>query len=111
MASIRQRVRTVIRGGLLLRELRGVHRQLSRIADALEEYNSHQWPQMAQPDPDQAPVEVSYVDTVFQAELVDIEMRLTAAVGLPPSEDQILAEYVRRHPDSPAAAYGVGEDR
>jgi hypothetical protein len=105
MASVRQRLRQVIKGGLLLRELRGVHRQLARIADALETYNAHQWPQQIQPDPDQPGVEVSYVDTLFQQELVDIEMRLTAAVGIPPSEDQILAEYVRRHPDSPAALH------
>jgi len=99
------RLRQLIRGGILLRELRGVRKELSRIAAALEDYNLHQWPQQIPQEEGQPTVEVSYVDTLFQQELVEIELRLTAAVGLPPSEDQILAEYVRRHPDSPAALH------
>jgi len=108
MASVRQRLRQVMRGGLLLRELRGVRSELGRIAAALEAYNAHQWPHTIHEEEGQPSVEVSYVDTAFQAELVDIEMRLTGASGLPPSEDQIMAEYIRRHPDSAAATYASG---
>lgn len=91
-------------GGLLLLELRGMRRELttltlavSRIAEALERQNAHRYP--TQHDSTQLPAttEVSYADTDTQQEFADIELRLTAAKGLPPTEDEILAEFERRH--------------
>jgi hypothetical protein len=106
MATIRQRMRRVLKGGLLLRELKGVRSELARIAAALETYNAHQWPQSIQPDPSIPAVEVSYVDTQVQAELLEIELRLTSATGQAPTEDEVVAEYVRRYPDSDLATRG-----
>ena len=103
MPSLAQRLRRLARTGLLLREVRGVRKELSRIAAALETYNQHQWPQHIQPDPDLPAVEVSYVDAEHQLELMDIETRLTAARGQPPTEEEILQEYLRRHTDADGA--------
>lgn len=100
MGKIGTAVRRMTRGGLLLREVRGVRRELARIATALETYNAHQWSQQIQGDPAVPPVEVTYVDTQVQAEFLEIELGLTQAKGTPPTEDQILAEWFRRHPES-----------
>lgn len=80
-------------------ELQGLRQVGERIAAALELANAHQWPQILQPSPDVPPVEVTYVDNDYQVEMMDIEARLTAARGAPPSEEEIFAEFVRRHPD------------
>lgn len=110
LLSIRARLRRLTRMGLLLREVRSLHQELAgvhavgeRIAAALEASNAHQWPQQLSATPDQPPVEVTYVNNAYQEEVMDIETRLTAARGAPPSEEEILAEFVRRHPDSDVA--------
>lgn len=89
-------------GGLLLLELRGMRRELadlkvalSRIATALEERNAHEWPQQV-PQGDLPAVEVSYADDVVSQEMMQVELDLTNAKGMPPSEDEILLEYERR---------------
>lgn len=41
-------------------------------------------------------VDVSYVDTAVQAAFMDIELRLTQARGMPPTEEEVLAEFERR---------------
>jgi hypothetical protein len=91
-------------GGLLLREVRGLRREvaalqvsLGRVASALELANAHRWPQQVQPDPDAPAVVVAYVDDQQQAEFMDIELRLTTATGRPPTDDEVLQEYERRH--------------
>lgn len=100
MKTVTQQLRRFTARGILLREVRAIRQELGRIATAFEQYNAHQWPQQVQPDPDQPPVEVSYVDTDYQREMVDIEMRLTQAKGVPPTDEEILAEFIRRYPDS-----------
>jgi hypothetical protein len=110
MTSLRSKLRRFTAGGILLREVRAMRQELqglrevgTRIALALEAYNAHTWPQQVQPNPDLPAVEVTYVDTEYQIELMDIEARLTSARGAPPSDEEVLAEYVRRHPDSDVA--------
>lgn len=82
----------------LRRELAGLREGVDRIAAALEQYNAHQWPQQVQPTDDLPAVEVTYADEPQQQEFMDIELRLTAALGMPPTEDMILEEYHKRHP-------------
>lgn len=87
-------------GGLLLRELRGLRQEMAGIRAVLESFHAHQFPQTVQADPSRPPVEVTYVNETQQREFMDIELRLTAARGTPPSEEEILAEWERRHLES-----------
>lgn len=49
----------------------------------------------------QAPsTEVSYVNDWEQFELMQIETELLQAKGLPPSVEEVVAEYERRHPEA-----------
>lgn len=90
-------LRRFVGAGLLLREIRSLRKAAERIAAALELRNAHDYPQIVRADAAIAPTEVTYVDEVHQAELMDIELRLTHASGAPPTEDDILSEYTRRH--------------
>lgn len=103
--SLAKGLRRFAAAGRILLEVRGLRQEVQalragvdRIADALEQYNAHQWPQVRQADPTAPAVEVTYADQPQQQEFMDIELRLTAARGQPPTEDEILAEYERRHP-------------
>jgi len=78
--------------GLLLREVRNLRKAAERIATALELQNAHAYPQLVV-SPDDRETEVTFVDAQHQAALMEIEMRLTAAKGIPPTEDEILATY------------------
>jgi hypothetical protein len=49
------------------------------------------------PSPHEDPVRISYVTDDFSAELAEIELGLTRVLGQPPDEDQVMAEYERRH--------------
>lgn len=89
-------------GGLLLLEVRGLRREVARLADAqerqavvLEQFFARQYPTPVQPDPNAPPVEVSYVNAEHQRLLMEVELRLTQAKGQPPSEEEILAEFDR----------------
>ena len=91
-------------GGFLLLEIRKLRKDLGglraageRIAAALEAFNAQQWPQPAAPSTDSPSVSVTFVDTLSQLEFMDIEMRLTQARGMPPTDEEILQEYDRRH--------------
>lgn len=86
---------------LLVRELRRLRKELAGQRVALEGIRQQLQPLV--PPPPLAPtaqqaddVEVTYVNDSLSAEMADIELRLTAARGLPPTEDEILAEYERR---------------
>jgi len=93
MISLRRlSLRRLASVGLLLREIRSLRKSAERIAAALELRNAHDYPQVVA-TPDQRETEVTYVDAQHQATLMDIEMRLTAAKGIPPTEDEILAMY------------------
>lgn len=91
-------------GGLLLLEVRGLRREvaglreaLERVAMALELRNDHDFP-VTLPATDEAPeIEITYADTPMQQELADIELRLTAARGRIPTEEEIQEEFERRH--------------
>jgi len=82
--------------GLALRELRRLRTAAERIATALELQNAHAYPQLVV-SPDDRETEVTYVDAEHQATLMEIEMRLTAAKGIPPTEDEILAMWEIEH--------------
>lgn len=91
-------------GGLLLLELRGLRAEVqtlasavSRIAAALEARNAHEWPQQIQGDPSLPAVEVTYVQDEQRAEFMEIELQLTRARGTPATEEEIFAEWERRH--------------
>jgi len=95
-------------GGILLRELRGIRQALERLADVQEATFAAAHPttpsQARAPDaPEQDPVWVTTVDSQLAADLADIELRLTGAKGMPPTEDEILAAYEAQHtePDDP----------
>ena len=97
------RLRRLTRIGLLLREVKGIRLELKRVADAMELANAHAWPQQIQADPTLPATEISFVSSEYQAELMEIEMGLTHAKGMVPNEDEILAEYHRRHPQDEAS--------
>lgn len=86
-------------GGLFLRELRSIRLELGRIATALELSNAHHWPQQASSTPaeDLEPTTISYVNNAEQAELAEIELAMTRRMGIPPSEDEVMAEFNRRY--------------
>lgn len=90
-------LRRFIGAGMLLREIRSLRKAAERIATALELANAHNYPQVLQASDVALPTEVTYVDEDHQRELMDIELRLTRASGAPPTEDEILSEYERRH--------------
>lgn len=86
-------------GGYLLRQLQrdlaALRVEVGRIAAALELRNAHDYPQVLQPNPDLPPVTVAFVDQVEQAEWMDIELRLTQALGHPPTEEAVFEEWQR----------------
>lgn len=89
-----------IAGGIiavLLPEVRKIRRALQRIARGLEEQNALARPTVPVRAANEGDTEVTYVNDAVQAEWMDVEMRLTQAKGIPPSEDEILAEWERRH--------------
>lgn len=93
-------------GGLLLREIRAMRIEFARIGDQLvtiaallEERNAHDYPRKHVSASPQVPaVEVTYVDDQVQAEWMAIDLALTQVMGRLPSEDEVQAEYDRRHP-------------
>ena len=93
----------------MLREVRGLRKDLRSIAQSLAQIASelHYRNQMEHPRPDPAAlesgplVEVSFSDPREVVEMMDIELSLTQARGMPPSEDEIMQEYARRHGTAP----------
>lgn len=97
------KLRALASGTLLLlevrrlrRDLAGLQQEIARIATAMELANAHAYPMQIQPDDGLPPVEVLHVDDAQQEEFMDIELRLTRAKGIPPSEEEILKEYELR---------------
>jgi len=81
----------------LRREVAGLREAVARIAAVLEA--THPLPAQPPAGASVAPeVEVTFVEASEQAELMEIELGLTRARGMLPSEDEILQEYLRRHP-------------
>lgn len=101
-----QGIKQLAERGLLIRELRRLRQTVlkldaavTRIAEALEAHNTHTGVTTTAPaEAAPAPLEITYVTTESQEEFMDIEMRLTNARGTPPTEEEVLQEYVRRHP-------------
>jgi hypothetical protein len=92
--------KTLLRGLVFRRELRGIRADLKglrvaaeRIAAVLEAQRPAAPREGSEADP---LVSISYVDDAAAAEFMDIELRLTQAKGMPPSEEEIMAEYERR---------------
>lgn len=85
----------LLRGFVSLRgDLHGIRVAAERIAAALESQQAPQGREGSEADP---LVTITYVDNEASAEMMDIETRLTAARGMPPTEDEIMAEWERRH--------------
>ena len=95
-------LRSLMRLGWLLRELKGLRGEMAglrlaaeRVAAALELQNAHAYPQVIQASPDSPAVQVSYTDDQAQLDLMEIELRLTGARGSPPTEEEVLVEWER----------------
>lgn len=94
-------------GGILLRELRGIRQALERLADVEERrLEMEQGPGVSAYDDPEGPdpvVEITEVDTQLASELADIELRLTTAMGRPPTEEEVLQAYdaLHKEPDDP----------
>lgn len=86
-------------GALLLPELRLLRQACEGIQAALEYHNAQEWGMTLQGDPALPAVEVTYVNDLHQAEMMDIELRLTQASGTPPTEEDMMVEWERRHAD------------
>lgn len=82
---------------LLRKDLQAINQTLASITGALDYRNAQEYGLTVQPDPNRPAVEVHFVNDNYQAEIMDIELRLTGASGAPPTEDEILAEYEKRH--------------
>lgn len=95
------RLKAVADGSLILLELRAVRQELAGLRAATDSIAST-LARLVPPAPDPAQMEsgltIAYVDSAYQAEVMDIELRLTRARGVPPTEDEVLEEYERRHP-------------
>ena len=89
-------LRRIVQLGTALRELRALRQATERIADALEYANAQQWGQTVQANPDVPAVEISYVNDDEAARIMDAELRLTTALGRPPTEEEIFAEVDRQ---------------
>lgn len=83
-------------GGLLLPELTLLRLATERCAEALEWRNAQDYPLQLQPDPGAPVVDVTYVNDAYQAEIMEIELRLLQASGAPPTEEAVLLEWERR---------------
>jgi len=81
---------------LLRQDLQQINTTLAQIAGALDYRNAQEYGVQVQPDPAVPAVEIAYVRDDYQAEIMDIELRLTQASGAPPTEEEILQEYERR---------------
>ena len=99
------RMKGLWRGYRLLRravaELAGIRRALEVLADAQLQVAAQAQPPASAFEPDPAG-DSPYVETTQQAALMDIELRLTQARGVPPTEDEILLEFERRYGQTPA---------
>lgn len=89
---------------ILHAELIGVRSALERIATAIEAANLAEGIGASQlVDPTQPAVEISHVDTQIAEAFMEIELQLTRATGMAPTEDEILAEFERRNPGATRA--------
>jgi hypothetical protein len=104
-----KRVTGLWRGYRLLRrgidELTGIRLALESIAVSLSSIEIAAVPRVGDVVP---PTEVAdprvdspYVETSQQAVLMDIELRLTQARGVPPTEDEVYLEFERRYGQAP----------
>jgi hypothetical protein len=101
----------VIRAGWLVRELRGINRNLGRIASALELRNAHDYGlqvRVQQEGQTLRETEIVFVNEAKTEELAEIELQLTRATGQPPSEDAVICEWERRREASMALSGYIG---
>lgn len=81
-------------------EVRLLRMQVERIAESLERMR----PPAVPVPPAGSEVEVTFVNEVEQVEWMEIELGLTQTLGRPPSDEETLSEFERRHPDRPVAS-------
>ena len=96
-----ENLKALLESGTLLAEISRLRLATERIAAALEDLAADRGAtgrsrHVQQADPTQPPVEISYVDEAMQLELEEITTRLEAVRGMPPSEEEIMAEWDRR---------------
>ena len=106
MAGLRARPGGWLRGLLSFRRpLQRLVLAVERVAEAVEEqseilrqaYQITRRPTaQAEAPPAPSTLEITYSDNAEQVLLMDIELQLTQARGVPPSEDEIVAEFDRR---------------
>lgn len=82
---------------LLRQDLQSINATLQLIGSTLDYKNAQDYGVTIQPTPGVPAVEVNYINDSYQAEIMDIELRLTGASGSPPTEEEVLVEYERRH--------------
>lgn len=110
MASLRQGLRRLAAGGILLREVRGMRKEIQelvvacqRIATVLEaDYVERHPTRVVQPAEGPA-VEVSFTTDESARLWMEKELELTRATGRPPSEEEILMAF-QRETDAPQSA-------
>lgn len=100
------RMKGLWRGYRLLRrgvaELAGIRRALEVLADVHLQAAAQAQPPVRPPTVEDATVDAPYVETYQQTALMDIELRLTQARGVPPTEEEVLTEFERRYGQPPA---------
>lgn len=87
-------------GSLLLLEVKGLRTEVAGLRAALQAIAgslARLAPAPLADPPSGSELEVTYVSDAYQAEVMDIELRLTRALGMPPTEEEVLAEWERRH--------------
>lgn len=100
-------LRQLLEEGVVLLELKALRSDLqqltsgvARIAAALEQQvaaiHAAAPPPLRPASPEDPAFAVSYVNDGEAAEMMDIELRLTAATGQPPTEEEIIREWDRR---------------
>lgn len=98
-ATMRRGLRKLQAGGILLRELRGIRKALER-ANELKQMELSAQGMLQAPQAEAEPsLLITEVDSQLANDLSVIELTLTRSLGMPPTEDQILAEYERLHAD------------
>ena len=96
------RLKALVQAGVLLVEVKGIRRDIQALTAvltrlAVDVERAYSLPNPDQPQDESRPaVDIAYVSDAEQAELMDIEMRLTTARGRIPTEEEILQEWELR---------------
>lgn len=116
MGTIRQGLRRLAAGGILLREIRGLRKEVqglaaaaTRIAEILEaDYSRRYGPLHPTETQTPAGMEITYITDEGAQQWMEKELDLTRAMGRPPTEEEILAAFEReaQTPQTPESRNG-----